>query len=147
MPVNLPYDQTMELAILDNNYSNSGPATLEFTQNDHGEAEATIQVYADAGKTQLIVDKTQKVHAVPPPGPDGDYYFQFTIHAGGPNGPPRQTAGYIPGSYNFSFTPVAEPPIAGLLTDPHKRPTNDDVEWTAEKPTPEEADAAAARGR
>lgn len=146
MPVNLPYDQIMDLAILDSNYSKSGPATLEFTQNDHGESEAVIQVYADANKTQLIVDKTEKIRAVPPPGPDGNYYFQFTLHAGNPNGPLRETAGYIPGSYNFSFAPVAEPPVSGLLTDPHRRPTGTDVEWTAEKPTPEEADAATAGG-
>ncbi|HZE72467.1 MAG TPA: hypothetical protein VE135_23390 [Pyrinomonadaceae bacterium] len=147
MPIELPYGQTLELGISDSHYANSGPATVEFTQNDKSEPQATVQVYADAAKTQLIVDKTDKVHPVPPPGIDGDYYFQFTIHAGGANGPLRATAGYIPGSYNFAFAPAADPPITGLLTDPHRRPTEDDVEWTAEKPTPEDVDAAKAGGR
>ena len=147
MPIDLPYGQTLELGISDSHYANSGPATIEFSENDHGEPQASVQVYADVAQTQLIVNKTENVRAVPPPGPAGDYYFQFTLHGGGPDGPLRISAGYIPGSYNFSFTPSADPPISGLLTDPHRRPTEDDVEWTAEKPTPEEADVAAAGGQ
>jgi len=147
MPIELPYGQTLELGIADSHYANSGPSTIVFTQDDKNEPQATVQVYADAAKSELIVDKTEKVRPVPPPGIDGDYYFQFTLHGGGPNGPLRDSAGYIAGSYNFSFTPAGDPPISGLLTDPHRRPTQSDVEWTAEKPTPEEVDAAKARGR
>jgi hypothetical protein len=143
--LHLPYDQSLELDIDDSHYDNSGPAFLEFTGESSDNAFAAVTVYADPNQTQVLVSKSNlAINPVPPSGPAGYYYFQFDLKASNPNKGSRDNAGYIPGTYTFSFVPSSTLPLSGTISDPHKHITGDDSEWTADVPHPEEAETTGA---
>jgi hypothetical protein len=149
MSLDLPYDQSLDLDIDDTHYAN-GTAILQFTEDNDDNALAAVTVYADPNQTQAIVSKSNlAINSVPPPGLAGSYYFQFNLSASNPNKSSRDNAGYIPGTYTFSFVPSSRLPLSGTISDPHKHITGDDSEWTADVPHPEEAETtgAASAGR
>jgi hypothetical protein len=101
-----------------------------------------VTVYADADPTKELVSKP-KLRLEPGPS-TSDYTFNFDLSASNPNKAGRDHAGYIPGTYTFSFAPSGTLRLSGRLSDPHKHITGDDSQWTADVQHPEEAETTEA---
>ena len=125
--INLPKDKAFKVLIDDPNYPPDYPAVLSFSQDTDSLKWIASYSVPSVMLTQLNCQITQ---------PAAQIEFGFELEDVTED---QRKAGYVVGSYSFSFDPPRNPnKFSGKLIDP--RPDQAEDNWTAEGqgPDPEE---------
>lgn len=130
----LPIGKNFEVTIDSPNYPADSPAALSITEEE-GKAVAR---YVVGLTSNPILDE---ILDITPSAAIGEVQFRFSLN---PATPEQIEAGYIQGTYTFSFAPPGSAPksFKGRLKDPHRSPTDEEADWTAKGtgPIPDETE-------